>query len=149
MPPSPSRKSTIDSQHSESTKIAPIWHPGSSTKSSANTKGRASAGKSSMPNCSRTPRARCGATASIDAARQTAAPNLARIVVAIDPAASSGEDADETGIVIVGRDNQGHGYVLAVASGKHQPIEWAKIAIAAYQAHHADRIVAERNNGGA
>jgi len=85
----------------------------------------------------------------IDAARQAAAPNLARIVVAIDPAASSGEDADETGIVIVGRDNQGHGYVLADASGKHQPIEWAKIAIAAYRAHHADRIVAERNNGGA
>src|SRR5690349_22247123 len=45
-------------------KIAPIWRPGSSTRSSANTKGRASAGKSSMPNCSRTPRARCGATAS-------------------------------------------------------------------------------------
>src|SRR5690242_8879143 len=85
----------------------------------------------------------------IEAARQAAAPNLARIVVAIDPAVSSGEDADETGIVIVGRDNQGHGYVLADASGKHQPIEWAKIAIAAYRAHHADRIVAERNNGGA
>ena len=38
--------------------------------------------------------------------------------------------------------------MLADASGKYQPIEWAKIAIAAYRAHHADRIVAERNNGG-
>ena len=85
----------------------------------------------------------------IDATRQAAAPNLARIVVAIDPAVSSGEDADETGIVVVGTDNQGHGYVLADASGKHQPIEWAKIAITAHRAHHADRIVAERNNGGA
>jgi phage terminase large subunit-like protein len=84
----------------------------------------------------------------IDAARQAAAPNLARIVVAIDPAATSGEDADESGIVVVGKDNQGHGYVLADASGKYQPIEWAKIAIAAYRANHADRIVAERNNGG-
>jgi predicted phage terminase large subunit-like protein len=84
----------------------------------------------------------------IDAARQAAAPNLARIVVAIDPAAATGEDADETGIVVVGRDQQGHGYVLADASGKYQPIEWAKIAIAAYRAHRADRIVAERNNGG-
>ena len=84
----------------------------------------------------------------IDAARQAAAPNLARIVVAIDPATTSGEDADETGIVVVGKGNQGHGYVLADASGKYQPIEWAKIAIAAYRAHHADRIVAERNNGG-
>ena len=84
----------------------------------------------------------------IDAARQAAAPNLTRIVVAIDPAATSGEDADETGIVVVGRDDQGHGYVLADASGKYQPIEWANIAIAAYRANHADRIVAERNNGG-
>jgi len=81
----------------------------------------------------------------IDAARQAAAPNLARIVVAIDPAASSGEEADETGILVIGRDTQGHGYVLADASGKHQPIEWAKIAIAAYRAHRADRIVAERS----
>ena len=84
----------------------------------------------------------------IDAARQAAAPTLARIVVAIDPATSSSEDADETGIVVVGKDHQGHGYVLADASGKYQPVEWAKIAIAAYQAHRADRIVAERNNGG-
>jgi len=85
----------------------------------------------------------------IEAARQAAAPNLARIVVAIDPAVTSGEDADETGILVVGQDHQGHGYVLADASGKHQPIEWAKIALAAYRAHHGDRIVAERNNGGA
>src|SRR5690348_1211148 len=71
--------------------------------------------------------------ATIDAARQAAAPSLARIVVAIDPAASAGEEADETGILVVGRDTQGHGYVLADASGKHQPVEWAKIAIAAYR----------------
>jgi predicted phage terminase large subunit-like protein len=51
--------------------------------------------------------------------------------------------------VVVGKDNQDRAYVLADASGKYQPIEWAKIAIAAYRAHHADRIVAERNNGGA
>jgi phage terminase large subunit-like protein len=84
----------------------------------------------------------------IDAARQAGAPHLVRIVVAIDPAATSGEDADETGIVVVGIDNQSHGYVLADASGKYQPIEWAKIAIAAYRAYRADRIVAETNNGG-
>jgi len=75
----------------------------------------------------------------IDAARQAAAPNLARIVVAVDPAATSGEDADETGIVVVGRDHQGHGYVLADISGRYQPLEWAKIAITAYRTHHADR----------
>jgi phage terminase large subunit-like protein len=59
----------------------------------------------------------------IDAARQDAAPNLARIVVSVDPAVTTGDDADETGIVVVGKDHQGHGYVLADASGKYQPIE--------------------------
>src|SRR4029077_20843559 len=84
----------------------------------------------------------------IDAARVTAHPDLVRIVVAIDPAATSGEHADETGIVVAGRDAAGHGYVLADASGHHPPVEWARIALAAYHAQHADRIVAEVNNGG-
>jgi phage terminase large subunit-like protein len=84
----------------------------------------------------------------IDAARQAAAPNLARIVVAIDPAASSGEDADETGIIVAGKDAAGHGYVLADGSGHYMPTDWAKLAIALYRQHKADRIVAEVNNGG-
>ena len=75
-------------------------------------------------------------------------PDLTRIVVAIDPAAASGDDADETGIVTAGRDREGHGYVLADASGHYAPAEWARAAIAAWRAHRADRIVAEINNGG-
>ena len=82
----------------------------------------------------------------IDAALQAAAPNLARIVMAIDPAMTSGEDADETGILVVGKDHQGHGYVLADVSGRYQPIEWAKIAIAAYRtsSRRSDRGRAEQ-----
>jgi phage terminase large subunit-like protein len=75
-------------------------------------------------------------------------PDLVRIVVAIDPAMSSGEDADETGIIVAGKDVDGHGYVLADLSGRYPPTEWAKAAIAAYKEHKADRIVAEVNNGG-
>lgn len=84
----------------------------------------------------------------IDAARVMQAPDLARIVVAIDPAVSSHEGADETGIIVAGTDKDGHGYVLADASGRYAPAEWARAAIAAYAAHRADRIVAEVNNGG-
>ncbi len=84
----------------------------------------------------------------IEAARVRTAPELMRIVVAIDPAASSGENADETGIIVAGKDGQGHGWVLADLSGRYAPAEWAKAAIAAYHAHGADRIVAEVNNGG-
>ncbi len=76
------------------------------------------------------------------------APALARIVVAIDPAISTGDDADETGIVVAGVGEDGHGYVLDDLSGRHAPHEWARRAVAAYKGHQADRIVAETNNGG-
>jgi phage terminase large subunit-like protein len=74
--------------------------------------------------------------------------DLVRVVVAIDPAARSTEISNETGIVVAGRDAGGNAWVLADISGRYQPVEWAKAAIAAYRAHHADRIVAEINNGG-
>ena len=71
-----------------------------------------------------------------------------RIVVAIDPAVSTGEDADETGIIVAGKDADGHGYVLADQSGRYAPTEWARAAIGLYRQYKADRIVAEVNNGG-
>lgn len=84
----------------------------------------------------------------IEAARIVEVPELSRIVVAIDPAAGSGENSDETGIVVAGKDADGHGYVLADLSGRYTPTEWARTAIAAWRSHAADRIVAEVNNGG-
>jgi phage terminase large subunit-like protein len=85
----------------------------------------------------------------IEACRSPVAPaELARVVVAIDPAARSGETANETGIIVAGKDGEGQGWVLADLSGRYPPAEWAKAAIAAYRAHRADRIVAEVNNGG-
>jgi predicted phage terminase large subunit-like protein len=86
--------------------------------------------------------------ATVEAARTDTAPELRRIVVAIDPAATSGADADETGIVVAGRDKAGIGYVLDDLSGRYAPAEWARTAIAAWRRHRADRIVAEINNGG-
>ena len=85
---------------------------------------------------------------SIERARVAAAPALRRVVVAIDPAASSGDGADETGIVVAGLGEDGRGYVLDDRSGRLRPHEWAARAIASFHAHRADRIVAEVNNGG-
>jgi phage terminase large subunit-like protein len=73
---------------------------------------------------------------------------LVRIVVAIDPAVSSGQDADETGIIVAGLARSGHVVIIADLSGRYKPIEWARVAIAAYRQYRADRIVGERNNGG-
>ena len=43
----------------------------------------------------------------IEAARADSAPHFVRVVVAIDPAATSGEGADETGIIVAGKDEAG------------------------------------------
>ncbi len=76
-------------------------------------------------------------------------PDMRRIVVAIDPAVSSGENSDETGIIVAGLGMDGHGYVLADGSGKFTPTQWASKAVRLYREHAADRIVAETNQGGA
>lgn len=84
----------------------------------------------------------------LDDKRVTEAPDLSRVVVAIDPAMTSGENADETGIVVAGKGADGDWYVLADYSCRLTPDGWAHRAITAYTDHRADRIVAEVNNGG-
>lgn len=79
---------------------------------------------------------------------ERASEDLSRVVVAIDPAVTSGEDADETGIVVAGVTSDQHAYVLSDVSGRLAPHEWAARAVAAYHKHQADCIVAEVNNGG-
>ncbi len=75
-------------------------------------------------------------------------PDLQRIVVAIDPATTSGEGSDETGIVVAGKGIDGFYYILADRSARISPDGWAKRAIQAYQDFKADRIIGETNNGG-
>ena len=78
--------------------------------------------------------------------------DLERVLVAVDPATSAEERSDENGIVVVGlaRDEEGYGraYVLEDASLKGTPEEWAKKAVSLYRKWQADRIVAEKNQGG-
>lgn len=75
-------------------------------------------------------------------------PPLYRIVVAIDPAVTSTEHSDETGIVVAGASSNGHYYVLEDATLRATPDAWAKRAVQAFKDWKADRIVAEVNNGG-
>lgn len=89
----------------------------------------------------------------IDNARQNQAPeDLERVIVAVDPAASSHEGSDESGVVVVGmaRDSDGYarGYVLEDGSLKGTPEEWARRAVHLFRKWQADKIVAEKNNGG-
>lgn len=73
---------------------------------------------------------------------------ITRIVIAIDPAVTSGEDSDETGIVVAGLGADKHGYVLADYSGKYTPNQWAKLVAWLYQEYEANEVIAETNNGG-
>lgn len=79
-------------------------------------------------------------------------PDFLRVVVAIDPSGCSGDEdlrSDEVGIVVVALGTDGHGYLLEDLSGRYAPNDWGKVATDAYDRHSADRIVAERNFGGA
>jgi phage terminase large subunit-like protein len=92
----------------------------------------------------------------IDATRVRETPPLVYVVVAIDPMTRSrdrdGEEDDEqggeTGIIVAGLGQDGHGYVLNDATTHGPPADWAAAAINSYVEHQADVIVGEVNNGG-
>lgn len=85
----------------------------------------------------------------LEATRIGAAPDLVRIVVAVDPPASSGSRAASCGIVAAGVDAAGTGYVLADASVRQvKPAEWAAKAVGTYRRWAADALLVEANQGG-
>lgn len=87
--------------------------------------------------------------AMIEMARVDAAPPLVRIVVAVDPPASSGVRADRCGLVVAGIDRDGIAYVLADATmARARPSAWAERAVALFRRHEADSLVVEVNQGG-
>ena len=74
---------------------------------------------------------------------------MARIVVAVDPPATSSKRADACGIVAAGRDDAGFAYVLADETASAlKPREWALKAVALYRRLEADALVVETNQGG-
>jgi phage terminase large subunit-like protein len=86
----------------------------------------------------------------IDAARVDKASELIRIVIAVDPAVTSNEDSDETGIIAAGMDGRkpAHFYILDDQSLTASPEKWARRAVSAFHRHGADRVAAEVNQGG-
>ena len=86
----------------------------------------------------------------LDETRIKDQPNCRRIVVAVDPSGTAGDDGgDDVGIVIAGLGIDGRGYVLGDWSCNLSPDGWGRRVGEAYGHYKADRIVAERNFGGA
>ena len=76
------------------------------------------------------------------------APDLVRVVVGIDPAVTSEETSDLTGIVAAGKAADRRGWVLADRSGRYTPDGWARAAVDLAAELGADAIIVETNNGG-
>ncbi|WP_449411076.1 DNA-packaging protein [Methylobacterium komagatae] len=85
------------------------------------------------------------------ALKPRALPDMARVVVAIDPSGTKGasDDGDTIGIVVAAKGIDGHAYVLADRSCKLSPAGWGRVAVNAYREFEANRIVGEANFGGA
>jgi len=75
-------------------------------------------------------------------------PDFKRVVIAIDPAVTSKQTSDETGIIVVGKGQDNRYYVLEDSSGRFSADAWARKAVDLFYEYSADRIVAETNNGG-
>lgn len=86
--------------------------------------------------------------AMLEACRVADYPRLEIVVVAVDPAVTSGPNSSETGIVAVGGGDDGDVYVLEDASMKGSPEAWGRRVVEVYDRWEADWVVAEVNNGG-
>ena len=83
----------------------------------------------------------------IDDNRIVVAPDLDRIVVAIDPSTTS--EGDDAGIVGAGiQTHKKESYVLADRTIQGSPLTWAGEAVKLYHELEADCITAESNQGG-
>ncbi|HHO9807112.1 phage terminase large subunit family protein [Escherichia coli] len=74
-----------------------------------------------------------------------------RTVIAIDPATTSSDESDETGIVACSAYGGGKNAQYSVDgdySGRMSPNDWAQASMNAYNIHEADAIVIETNQGG-
>jgi phage terminase large subunit-like protein len=84
----------------------------------------------------------------LQACRVAEHPELVRVVVAIDPAATSTATADDTGIIVAGKGVDGEAYVLADRTCHLGPEGWGQRAVRAYHHFDADKVIGESNNGG-
>ena len=73
---------------------------------------------------------------------------IVRLVIGVDPAVTSGEDADETGIVAAALMSDHRIWIVADRSCRDSPDGWARRIVSLYDELDADRVVAEVNNGG-
>jgi len=75
-------------------------------------------------------------------------PEFVRFVVAVDPAVTTEDGSDETGIIGAGLGVDGLVYVCDDLSGHMTPHEWGRTVCSLYNRRQADKVIAETNQGG-
>jgi len=88
----------------------------------------------------------------IEKSKVTEAPDMVRVVVAVDPSGASDDEEtnnDDIGIIVGGLGTDGNAYILEDVTVKAGPATWGKVAASAYERHEADRVIGEANFGGA
>lgn len=73
---------------------------------------------------------------------------VGRILVAVDPPVTGHDGSDACGIIVAGRVGEGAVVLEDRTLKPAKPLDWARRAVAAYEAHGADAIVVEVNQGG-
>lgn len=85
----------------------------------------------------------------IESAKNHSIPNTFQdVVVAIDPALTNNQSSDETGIIVVAKDEKGNFFILNDSSGHFDAIDWGRKAVHLYYTYKASCIVIETNAGG-
>ena len=75
-------------------------------------------------------------------------PHIEYICIGLDPAVTSTEQSDETGIIVVGIGVDSMVYLLEDLSGKYSVSEWAHVVHNAYSRYQANIVIGEANQGG-
>jgi phage terminase large subunit-like protein len=69
-------------------------------------------------------------------------------VIGVDPAVSSNNSSDYTGIVVCSLGDDGHFYVTGDFSMQGKPVEWCRKIVEIFHKFQASAVIAEVNNGG-
>lgn len=73
---------------------------------------------------------------------------LVKIIISVDPAVSTTNSSNQTGIIVAGIDEHNTGFVIDDHSGVYTPTEWATKVFELYDMYKANLVVGEVNNGG-
>jgi len=75
-------------------------------------------------------------------------PSWRRVIIGYDPATTSKDSSDESGIVVMAEGDDGDFYCLEDCSGRYSPDQAMQVVAAAFYRHEADCVIAEVNVAG-